>query len=64
MGADEIIKDTIPLPTSLPTAIQVDFNYIINQIIFYAAIFTLLLGCIYLSIFLVKRILRLINTKN
>ncbi len=51
--ADDIIKDSV---LSLFNPFQTDFEYVLSQIVYVAVAVTIVIGCVCLSIFLVKKI--------
>lgn len=56
--ADDIIKDSV---LSLFNPFQTGFEYVLSQIVYVAVIVTIVIGCVCLSIFLVKKIISLLK---
>ncbi len=53
MSADEIIKDTLTMPTN-----SFDFYFLVQQIVFYVVALTVVVGCVCLCILLIKKVIR------
>lgn len=52
--ADDIIKDSV---LSLFNPFQTGFEYVLSQIVYVAVTVTIVIGCVCVSIFLVKKII-------
>ena len=56
MSAQDIIKDTVQMDFTTPFPFSMDT--VLTHVLFYAVSITIMIGCVYLSILLIKGIIK------